>query len=370
VLLFGALLVVAGGGTDAADQKSAPVVKVCRPAALQVTDHENFTGRTHAAASADLRARVSGYLDKVTFKDGAEVKQGELLFEIDPRPYRADLDRAEAALVLSSTRLKRAEIELKRATALLPRRAVSKEEFDKVVADRDEAAAAIRVAQAEREVARLRLAFTRVAAPFDGRIGRRLVDVGNLVKADDTHLATLVARDPMYVYFDIDERTALRLRRTARQGRPRAAELPVAVGLADEKGFPRRGTIDFADNRVSPTTGQLRLRAVLPNKDGLLMPGLFVRVRLALGESYRALLVPEGAVLADQGEKFVLVVNEKNVVERRRLEVGSRRANWRVVKKGLQAGDWVILGGQQALRPGMTVQPRPEVVPGPEVNKD
>jgi multidrug efflux system membrane fusion protein len=352
---------LAGETVGGADQSAAPLVPVSRPAVRKLADHVDCTGRTQAVASADLRARVSGYIDKVHFKDGAEVKRGQLLFEIDPRPYRAELDRAEAALALGETRLKRAEADLKRATALFAAKAIGRDEFDRAAAGRAQAAAAVPLARAERDTALLRLTYTRVLAPFDGRIGRPLVDVGNVVKADDTVLATLVAPGPMYVYFDLDERTVLRFRR----GKPRLTGLAVAVGLAGEKDFPRRGVVDSADNRVDPRTGTLRLRAVLPNEDGLLLPGLFARVRLTTGEPYQALLVPERAVLTEKGEKFVLVVNGKDVVERRRVEVGPLHGDWRVVKTGLKAKDWVVLRDQHKLRPGMTVKPQQEAVPGP-----
>jgi RND family efflux transporter MFP subunit len=263
-----ALAILSGTTCLAAPPPKAPVAKVA-------TGHEDFTGRTEAAATVELRARVTGYLDRVLFKDGAAVKKDEVLFEIDPRPYRAELDRADAALTQAQARRKRAEAEFKRADTLFRNRTMTREEYDKVSADYAEAQAGLRLAEATRDVARLHLDFTKVTAPVSGRIGRRLLDPGNLVKADDTALATLVRPDSLYVYFDVDERTALRLR----QGKLKAG-LPVAVGLAGEQGFPHRGTVDFVDNRVDAKTGTLRVRAVLANAEGLLMPGLFARVRL------------------------------------------------------------------------------------------
>jgi RND family efflux transporter MFP subunit len=244
-----------------------------------VPDHADFTGRTEAAAAVELRARVTGYLDRVLFKDGDRVRKGQVLFEIDPRPYRAELDAARAKLARARARLKLAAANLRRAQALAPGRGVSREEYDKVVLERDEAQAAARLAEVGLDLARLRLEFTRVSSPLDGRVGRRLLDAGNLVKADETLLATVVGEGPVYVYFDVDERTALRLL----DGGKFKAGLPVAVGLATDKGFPRRGTVDFVDNRVNPTTGMLRMRATLANADGVLVPGLFVRVRLTQG---------------------------------------------------------------------------------------
>jgi RND family efflux transporter MFP subunit len=253
----------------------------------EVADHADFTGRTEAAVTVEVRARVTGYLVKVAFKDGAEVKQGDLLFEIDPRPYQAELDRANAALAAAEAHLKRADTELKRAKALIERSAMSKEDYDKVVGDVDEARAQVAVARASREVANLNLDFTKVTAPVSGRVGRRLVDSGNVVRADGTMLTTIVGKDPMYVYFDVDERTYLDLRRALRDGKVKAAkleDLPVAVQLANEEGFPHQGKLDFVDNRADPTKGTIRMRAVLPNADGLLVPGLFAQVRLTTAD--------------------------------------------------------------------------------------
>jgi RND family efflux transporter MFP subunit len=345
-----------------------PEVKVSRPVVRQVTDFDEFNGRTEAALRVDLRARVTGYLDKVSFKEGAEVKQGDVLFEIDPRPYLAEVDRAEARLALSVARLKRAEAEVKRAKALLAVRAITQEEFDKLVADQAEAEAGVAVAKADREAARVNLGFTKVTAPIAGRIGRRFADPGNLVKADETVLAAIVSADPMHVYFDVDERTVLRVRRAVREGKVKSLEvaaIPVAVRLADEEGFPRQGQIDFIDNHLDAEKGTLRARAVLANSDGLLLPGLFVRARLALGAPYKVLLVPERAILTDEGRKFVWVVNDKDAVEYRPVVLGAVVPDGlRVVREGLKEGDRVAVGGLQGLRAGTTV--KPVDVPGRE----
>jgi RND family efflux transporter MFP subunit len=374
VVWLGCSLVLACGAAGSGDEPpaKAPEVPVARPLERRVTDHEDYTGRTEAAARVELRARVTGYLDKISFKEGAEVKRGDVLFEIDPRPYKAELDRAEAAVVQAETRLKLAEANYKRMLALAARAAISREEVEKARAERDLAQAEVRAARATLEVARLTLSFTRVVAPLDGRIGRRLVDPGNLVKADETVLATIVSSNPMYVYFQVDERTVLRLRRAQVAGKLKAgpAGLPVMMALADEKGFPHRGTVNFADTHIDPNTGTLRLRAVLANADGLLLPGLFVRVRLPVAEPYRALLVPERAVMlgAKKGERpFVYVVNDKNELVERQVELGARYDGLRAVKGGLKATDWVVIGGLEGLRPGTVVRPRkapmPELAP-------
>ena len=360
--------ILAAAAACTAAEPPAPEVPVVRPVVREVTDAEVFTGRTEASAAVELRARVTGYLDKVLFKDGDDVKQGDVLFEIDPRPYRAEREKAQAVTALAEARLKQADDAGKRAAALLASKAISQEDLDKAVADRAEAEAALAVARAGLAAAKLALDFSKVAAPFDGRVGRRLVDPGGLVKADDTVLAVLSARDLMCVAFDVDERTALRQRRAVREGKPGAkgeAELPVAMGLADEEGFPHPGKVDFIDNRVDPDKGTLRMRAVFANADGLLVPGLSARVRLAIGGPYKALLVPAEAVGFKDGQWFVLVVGEKDVVEWRTVVEGPRQDGSWTVKEGLRENDRVVVGGPKGLRPGTTVRPREASVPAP-----
>lgn len=242
-----------------------------------VVDRQDFAGRIEAAARVEVRARVTGHLLKILFQDGEAVKRGDVLFEIDPRLYQAELERAQAEAQRTEARLRRLSAELDRVKGLRKQGAASQDELDRVARERDEAAAAIQVARAGLEIARLHLSFTRVEAPMNGRVGRRLLDPGNLVRADETALVTITAADPAYVVFEVDERTALRLRR-GQAGAP----LMVAVGLADEEGFPHAGKVDFTDTQVNPKTGTLTLRAVLPNKDRLLVPGQFARVRVSL----------------------------------------------------------------------------------------
>jgi len=302
-----------------------PEVLIGFPVTREVTDYVDFPGRTEAVNSIEVRARVTGYLDKVYFEEGADVKQGDLLFEIDPRPYKADLARAEGNIVQSEGRLRRLEADYQRAANLLPQRAMGREDFDRIAGDRTEAMGALAVAKANRDMAELNLGFTKVRAPLSGRISRRYIDPGNLVKADDTILTTIVSLDPIYAYFDADERTTLQLQRLIRQGKIKwspGARLPVLMGLADEEGFPKQGTINFADNRVDADTGTWRLRGLFDNHDRALSPGLFVRMRAPIGEAYRAILVSEEALGTDQGQKFVYVVNAKDKVEYRRVQVG------------------------------------------------
>jgi RND family efflux transporter MFP subunit len=275
--------------TAAVQEKDEAKTKAAQPAAGQGADSkagisEVFTGRTVPLESVQLRSRVTGYLTKVVVKDGAEIKRGDLLFEIDPRPYMAEVDKAEAILAQRVARLGQIEADLKRLTHLQKANAVSQEELNKVQADRTDAQAQVRAAQAVRESARLQLEFTRITAPITGAFGGRLLDAGNLVRADETVLATLTSCDPMAVTFDVDERTVLRLRRAMAKTKA-GPTLNVAMGLADEKDFPHRGRMEPIDFRVDPNTGTVRMRAIFPNSDHFLVPGLFCRVRLVMGES-------------------------------------------------------------------------------------
>ncbi len=356
-----------GGAAIPATQTPPTVVVVSKPLQQEVSDYEDFTGRTDAAQSVDLRARVSGYLSKINFKPGDEVEQGELLFEIDAREYQAALDRAEAEVAGLDARVKRTEADFRRAEKLLPSNTITREEYDKIVADRAEAAAGLSSAGAKVKQARLDLEFTRVTAPLSGRIGRNLIDEGNLVAADNTLLANIVSVDPAFVYFNVDERTILRVQRMAMEGKEpseKKLHLPVHVRLADEKDYPHQAEVDFIDNRVDPSTGTIRVRAVIPNPivaDGWrrFAAGLFVGVRVPIGRPYKALLVSERALGTDQGQKFVYVVNDKNEVVYRPVRIGRLQDGLRVIEEGLQADERVITSGLQRVRPGVAVQPKP-----------
>ncbi len=371
-LLF-LILAAAGGCTRSQGQNGGappapppPVVEVSLPVTRDVTDYEDFPGRTEAVNAIEVRARVTGYLSKVYFKEGTDVHEGDVLVEIDPRPYQAEVDRTEANLVQSQAHLRRTETDFERANRLLHQGAVSKEEYDRIAGDRAEAAAAVGVARANRDLALLNLSFTKVRCPIDGRISRRFIDPGNLVKADETALTMLVSLDPMYAYFDVDERTALRLRRLMREGKVQwspDAGLPVSLGLADEAGHPRQGTVNFADNRVDPDTGTWRLRGLFANADGALTPGLFVRIRLPLGQPYRALLVPEQALGTDQGQKFVYVVGADKKVQNRQVKVGRIHDGLRVIQEGIKPDEQVIVSGLQRVRQGVEVNPKPAELP-------
>jgi RND family efflux transporter MFP subunit len=350
-----------------------PEVKVSLPVVRDdIIDYEDFPGRTDAVSSVDVRARVTGYyLETVKLREGREVKKDEVLAEIDPRPYQAELNRAEANLVQAQAHRDRLEADFKRAATLFSRGSISREDYDKFGGDRAEAAAAVGVAQAQREAAELNLKFTKVVAPLSGLISRRYVDPGNLIKADDTILTNIVSLDPIYAYFDVDERTVLRVQRLVHEGKIEWSPekgLPVWMGLASETGFPHEGVINFADNRVDADTGTWRLRATFANPQRgplrLLTPGLFVRMHLPIGTPYRALLVSEQALATNQGQKSVFVVKDDNTVEERRVRAGRlQNDGLRVIEDGVKAGEKVVVSGLQRVRAKMTVTPTPIPMP-------
>ncbi len=369
-----ALLAVAlsgcGSAQSSAPPPKAPEVFVSTPVSEEITEYEDFTGRLESPEAVEIRARVTGYLEEVKFKEKVrvDVQKGDVLFLIDPRSYKADLDRAEANAVQARVRQQRLEYDYQRASDLLARKAISREEYDKIAGDRAEAEAAVKVAEATVTSARVNYGYTKVFAPMTGRISRRLVDPGNLVKADQTVLATVLSLNPLYAYFDVDERTVLRIRRLIRGGTVKSArevEVPVQMELADEEGFPHKGKIDFVDNKVDPGTGTLRVRAVFTNDDELLSPGLFVRVRVRIGVPHKALLIAERALGTDQGQKFVYVVNDKGEVAYRAVKVGSLHQGRRVIESGLTGTEKVIVSGLQRVRQGSTVQARVVPMPGP-----
>jgi RND family efflux transporter MFP subunit len=356
------------GGEAKVTAPPAPEVSVSQPVEEPVQEVLEFTGRTSAVDTVEVRARVTGYIAKVDFTDGALVKTGDVLFEIDPREYQATLDRAEGQVVRLRAQLARVESEVARNVALRPSGAASARELERAIADRGAVEGELKAALAQLELARLDLEFTRVTAPVAGRVSRAEVTQGNLVvvgAAGGPLLTTIVSLDPMYVDFDADERALLRLRKArivsdgaATPESIRAAQIPVLVALADERDFPHHGTLDFVDNRVDPSTGTIHVRAVLPNPDRLLTPGLFVRVRLPVSEPRPGILVTDRAVATDQDRKYVLVVNDKNVVEYRPVKLGGLHNGLRAVAEGLTPGEWVIVNGIQRTRPGATVSPQ------------
>lgn len=356
-------------GSPQADDKSAaspPEVIVARPVVQTVTDYEDFVGHTEAMMSVEIRARVSGYLveglrDGGPNREGMEVKKGDLLFQIDPRTYEADKAKAEAMLAQAQAHVERLTKDLKRAQDLLPTNSIARGDYDQIADDHKQSEAAVRTAQAALRLANLNLEFTKVRAPCDGRVSKQLIDPGNMVQTDETPLTTIVTVDPIYAYFDIDERTLLQVRRMVRAGKlksAREAKVKVFLALADETDYPHEGTIDFIDNRVDVMSGNLQLRGLFPNSNLILSPGMFARIRVPIGEPHQAILVPEEALGSDQGQKFLYAVNAKNEVEYRKVEVGSLQGKLRVVKSGATESDQIVVEGLQRVRPGIKVQPK------------
>jgi len=339
-------------------------VTVSKPAQEKVSDFVEFTGTTEALASVDVRARVKGFLKKVNFTDGAYVKEGDLLFEIEPDVFQATVDRDTAALQAAQALLKKNEADLGIKKEMAAGNAASK--LDVIVAEANVSTATAQVAGATAALksANIDLGYTKINAPISGRIDRSRVDVGNLVGADgNTLLANIVSTDPIYIYFDVDEPTLQRFTARMREQKidPKSNDrpkLPLEVALGDSNDFKFKGFLDYADNKVDPSTGTIRVRGVLPNPDHTLVPGFFARVRVPDGVPYEALLVPDRSIGVDQGQKYVLVVNDKNVVEARPIEVGSQQGRMRVVKKGLTPDEWVITEGLLRTRPGATVAPQ------------
>jgi RND family efflux transporter MFP subunit len=338
-----------------------PEVLVSTPTVAEVTDYEDFTGRTMAMATIDIRPRVTGYLDKVLFKEGAEVKEKDLLYEIDPRPYQAEVDRAQGSVAQAQARLRRLNLDLQRANGMLPNKTITREGYDLIVGDQAEADAAVGVAQASLDLAKLNLSYCQVRAPINGKMSRTLLDAGNLVKADETILTTIVAQDPIYAYFGVDERLLKRVRSYVDQGLLKLGtdgQIPILMGLADQEGYPHEGYVNFIDNRLDSNTGTLQVRGVFQNSKHSILPGLFARIRLPLGQPYQALTIPEQALGTDQGQKFVYVVDPQNKVEYHGVQVGKLQGSQRVILKGLNAGDRVVVSGLQRVRAGVVVEPK------------
>jgi RND family efflux transporter MFP subunit len=366
ILVLGLCVLVAGcaGAPSGAPVTPPTPVTVSRPVERYVTDYADFTGRTAAVDSVEVRAHVWGYLDKVNFKKGAMVKKGDVLFELDPRPYQALLDQAKGKVALDEAQLAYHEAEYQRYLRLVGRDAASRSDMDKTAAARGIDLANIAADKATVASRRLDLEYTKVIAPVSGRVSRYVVTLGNLIQSGDqnggTLLSTIMSVDPMYAYFDVDEHTALRVRQLVREGKsdsPRDGGYPVSLGLANEQGYPHEGTIDFVDNQVNPKTGTIRLRGVFPNKDQHLLPGLFARVRSPIGRPHMALLVSDRALDTDQGQKIVYVVDKENKVVSRPVRLGSLHDGLREVSDGLKPGESVIINGLQQVRPGAVVEP-------------
>jgi RND family efflux transporter MFP subunit len=318
-----------------------------------VQANEEFSARIEARETVELRSRVAGTLEKVHFRDGQRVASGAPLFSIDARPFAAEVERLQSQLASARTQLELARAERARAEKLLPMQAVSLQEMDQLRAAERQAETGVRTATAALASAQLNLGYTRITAPVAGRISRAAVTPGNLVGVGEPVLSTLVASDKVHVWFDASEASYLRLASAMRAG---GAPPQVAVGLANEEGFPHRASVDFVDNRLNPATGSIRVRAILDNKSGLFTPGLSARVRLTTGAPEAAVLVPERAIGTDQTRKVVMVVGANNIVAPREVKLGALADGMRVVS-GLKAGELVIVDGLQRAFPGAPVAP-------------
>jgi RND family efflux transporter MFP subunit len=336
-----------------------PPVTVSNPLAAPIQDAADFTGQASASRTVDLVARVPGFLKEVRFADGADVEKGQLLFQIEPDQYQVQVALSRATLDEQQATLKSAELDFDRKSTLQRQLAASQADYDKALSTRDSARAAVAQAQANLKIAELNLSYTKIEAPFSGRIGRRLVDAGNLVgQGSPTKLATLSQVDTIYVYFNINERDLLRVRQDLNErgiDRESVLKLPVYVGLADEKGTPHQGRLDFVDTGVDPSTGTLQARAVFDNAKNILIPGLFARLRIPVGAPKQSLLVPETAISIDQVGPYVLLVDAGGAVVLRRITLGATQNGLRVAAEGLAATDRVIIDGLQNATPGRKV---------------
>ncbi len=359
-----ALAVVACGsdGGPPGEQPQMPPteVNVAQVVSREITEWDEFNGRFAAVDAVQIRPRVQGYLTRIAFEEGSEVKKGDLLFEIDEREYRAALARSEAEISRARTRVTLAERDVERGRKLVEARAMSREEWDQKSSELEQAKADVNAMVAASAQARLNVEFARIAAPIDGRVGRALITAGNLVDPGSV-LTTLVSLDPIYVEFEGDERTYLRYQGLARSGdRPssRDARNPVRVGLADEQGFPHVGEMDFVDNQLDPATGTIRARAVLENDQRLFTPGLFARVQLIGSAKHPAILIHDQAILTDQDRKYVYVVGPGNTAQRKDVQPGNSVDGLRIITSGLDASDKVVVNGMRKIFfPGAPLNP-------------
>jgi RND family efflux transporter MFP subunit len=366
--LFAALAAGCDQGQPSAKQQQAappPTVSVSQPVQREIVEWDEYTGRFDATQTVEIRARVSGYLNEVRFKDGQEVSQGDLLFMIDPRPFERALEQSRAELFAATTKVENANLDVARGQPLIERKIISDKTFDDRMSLLRDAQAAVKVAEAKVKSAELDLSFSTIAAPISGRIGRTIVTAGNWVSAGSvsgaTLLTTIVSQDPIFIYFDVNENNYIKYKRLAERGVMAGAAgvgAPVEVALPDERGFPHKGRLDFLDNRLDQGTGTLRARAVIANKAGLFSPGLFARVRVTGTPAYTALLLPDEAIGTDQTNKYVLVVVADSTVERRNVRLGPLVDGLRVVREGVADADWVVTRGLQRARPGSKVEPK------------
>jgi membrane fusion protein, multidrug efflux system len=336
-----------------------PAVTVAAVEQREIVEWDELSGRFEAVQAVDIRPRVSGHIHKVAFAEGKEVRKGDVLFVIDPRPYRAELARAEGDLAQARSASALAARTLERSRPLAESQAISREDFDNRTTAAERGAAAVQAAQAAVSIARLDLEWTQVRSPIDGRVGRAEVTLGNLVQAGaptPRPLTTVVSLDPIHVMFDADERSYLKYAARARAETGKDRRVPITLGLSSEGGaFPHEGYVDFVDNQLDPRSGTIRARAVFANPDRLFAPGLFARLKLESSSQYQATVVADRAVGTDQDKKFVLVLKSDSTVEYRPIQLGRLVDGYRVVTGGLKGGEQIVVNGLQRVRPGMKV---------------
>jgi RND family efflux transporter MFP subunit len=346
-----------------------PKVEVAVPVQRAVTTYFDATGNTAAIKNVDLVARVQGFLQSINYEDGAFVKQGTTLFTIEPETYKLKLEQAQAAESGAQASLKQAEADFKRQSDLVQRQAVSQATLDNSTSTRDNVQANLQQAQANTKIAQVNYGYTNVTAPFDGIVTAHLVSVGELVGfSSPTQLATIIALDPIYVNFNVNEQDVLRIREDARRRGMTFNELkqlPIEVGLQTETGYPHKGKLDYVSPNINQSTGTLAVRGILPNPDRVLLPGFFVRVRVPFDEQKNALLIPDTALGSDQAGRYVLVVNADNVVEQRTVQIGALDGGLRLIDSGLKDDDRVVIAGLLRAIPGQKVDPQLQKIEPP-----
>lgn len=371
--LLGILLVTGCQQSAASPGKeggaSGPMpVSVSKPIVKEINDVEEFTGRVEAVDKVDIRSQVTGYLEKIHFKSGYEVKKGDLLFTIDDRLYAAEYESAKGSLGQAEARQQKMQADLERAKKLMKTSgAMSQEEFDKINAETSEVIASVATARANLDRAQKNLAYTKITAPIAGRISRNLISEGNLVSANTTILTDIVSIDPVHIYFDIDERTIMRIQDMIQKGKfvsaRKSDSVKVRAALGNDIGFPHEGVIDFVDNKIDPKLGAMWIRGIFPNPivanyDRRFTPGMFVRVQLPVGPPHAAVLITDRAIGTDQGNKFVFVVDKENKASYRPVKLGVIYEGLRVIEEGLKAEDLVVVNGILRVRPGAVVAPK------------
>ena len=359
----------AQGGPPGGPPGAPPAVTISQPVVRELTEWDEYTGRFDSMESVDIRARISGYLDKVAFQDGQQVKKGDPLYRIDPRPFERALDQARAELEQAKTKVGNSMRDVDRGRPLADRKIISEKTQD----DREnlmrEAQSAVKVAEAKIALAELDLSFTSIAAPISGRVSRTNVTQGNWINAGNaagpTLLTNIVSENPIFVYFDVSENNFIKYMRLGERGlKAGMSQLgtPVEIGLPDESGFPHKGKLDFIDNRLDANTATLRARAVVDNGQRTFSAGMFARVRVTGSASYAAILLPDDAIGTDQSSKFVLTVGDDGTVVRKVVQLGPLSGSLRIVRAGITADDWVVTRGLQRARPGSKVTPKREPI--------